>query len=40
MSSYLVAFAVTDFGHLVGKSQPRSKVAFTVWARKNAINQE
>lgn len=31
MSTYLVAFVVTDFGHLSDKN-------FAVWARKEALN--
>jgi aminopeptidase N len=38
MSSYLVAFAVTDFGHVVGDSTGNN-VTMQLWARKNALDQ-
>lgn len=39
MSTYLLAFVVSDFGHKVSPQKTSNDVLFRVWARNDALNQ-
>lgn len=38
MSTYLVAFVVSDFGYRTSPME-HSNITFNIWARKNALDQ-
>lgn len=39
MSTYLLAFVVSDFTHKTSLKSTKNDVIFRVWARNDAINQ-
>lgn len=39
MSTYLVAYIVSDFDYKTGDNIENNNVTFRIWARKNALDQ-